>query len=80
MPIDENPIDALRNQFKMEDLSSSPVTKIVARIAGEVLPEPFKRAVQMLGSHLEKQSAERIYLLLETVADETVKYGKELDR
>ena len=40
--------------------------------------EPFKHAVQMLGSHLEKQSAERIHLLLETVANETVNAGRSL--
>jgi hypothetical protein len=40
----------------------------------------LKKGADFLAGHLSKQSEERRRLLLETVADETVKYGAELDR
>jgi len=79
--IDDNPISSLQHQFKMEDLSTSPLAEMVANIVGKLpLPEPFKKAADFLAGHLQKQSEERVHLLLQTVADETVKCGVELDR
>jgi hypothetical protein len=45
MPIDD-PLDALEQQFKMEDLAVSPVTKrILAILARSPLPYPFDAIV-----------------------------------
>jgi len=81
MPIDDNPIDALRKQFEMEELSTSPITARVVQIAKRMpLPDPLKIGVDFLANHLESESVEKIRILLETVADEAVKHGKELQR
>jgi len=64
--IDDNPISRLQHQFEMEDLStSSTVTEMVVNIVGKLpLPEPFKKAADFLSGHLQKQSEERVHLLL----------------
>jgi len=79
--IDDNPIKRLQHQFEMEDLATSPVTEAVVKIAEKLpLPELLKKGADFLAGRLNKQAEERRNLLLETVADETVKYGEELDR
>src|ERR1700745_3861106 len=81
--IDDNPINRLQHQFKMEDLATSPVTEAVVKIAEKLpLPDVLKKGADSLAlaGHLNKQAQERRNLLLQTVADETVKYGAELDR
>ena len=79
--IDDNPIKRLQDQFKMEDLATSPVTEAVVKIAEKLpLPDVLKKGADFLAGHLSKQAEERRNLLLQTVAEETVKYGAELDR
>lgn len=79
--IDDNPIRRLQHQFEMEDLATSPVTEAVAKMAEELpLPEVLKKGADFLSGHLNKQVEERRNLLLQTIAEETVKYGAELDR
>jgi hypothetical protein len=79
--IDDNPIKRLQHQFEMEDLATSPVTEAMVKIAEKLpLPDILKKGADFLAGHLNKQSEERRNLLLQTVADETVKYGAELDR
>jgi len=79
--IDDSPIKRLQHQFEMEDLATSPVSEAVIKIAEKLpLPELLKKGADFLSGHLNKQSEERRSLLLQTVADETVKYGIELDR
>ncbi|MFZ3333756.1 MAG: hypothetical protein WA197_24170 [Candidatus Acidiferrales bacterium] len=82
MPIDENPINALKHQFEMENLSSSPVTGRVLQIASSLplIPPPLKQAVEWLKNRITADAAERDRLMLETIAAEVVKHGEELER
>jgi hypothetical protein len=80
MPIDENPIDALKHQFEMEDLSKSPVTERLLKIASSLPLGPYGKPVEWLKNYMSGQSAERNRLLLETIADEVKKHGEELER
>lgn len=82
MPIDDNPIDALKHQFQMEDLAASPVTGRVLQIASSLphVPLPLKLAIEWLKKHIAADAAERDRLLLETIAAEVVKYGQELEQ
>jgi hypothetical protein len=82
MAIDDNPIKALKQQFEMEDLSSSPVTGKVIKIASElpIIPSPLDKIIAWLGKSMAKSAAERDHLLMETIAQEVVKHGEELER
>src|SRR5713101_2927169 len=80
MPIDD-PLDALEQQFKMEDLAVSPVTKTVFTALSRLpLPYPFDAIVPSLKEHLAADFLERIYLLLQTCVAEVHKHGKEIKR
>jgi hypothetical protein len=82
MPIDDNPIKALQHQFEMEDLSSSPVTGKVIRIASElpIIPSPLAKVIAWLGKSMAANAAERDHLLMETIAQEVVSHDEELER
>jgi hypothetical protein len=82
MPIDDNPIKALQHQFEMEDLSSSPVTGKVIKIASElpIIPSPLAKIIAWLGKSMTANAAERDHLLMETIAQEIVKHGEELQQ
>jgi hypothetical protein len=82
MPIDDNPINALKRQFEMEDLSSSPVTGKVIKIASElpIIPSPLAKVIAWLGKSMAANAAERDHLLMETIAAEVVKHGEDLER
>jgi hypothetical protein len=82
VPIDDNPIDALRRQFEMEDLSTSPVIGRVLQVASSLplVPPPLKHAIEWLKSRIAADAAERDRLMLETIAAEVVKHGEELER
>ena len=82
MPIDDNPIKALQHQFEMEDLSSSPVTGKVIKIASElpIIPSPLAKVIAWLGKSMAANAAERDHLLMETIAQEVVSHGEELER
>jgi len=80
MPIDD-PIRALEQQFEMEDLSTSPVTKKVLDLVSLApLAWPFNKIAEKLKGHLAADSIERIRLLLETCAKEILKHAKELEQ
>jgi hypothetical protein len=80
MPIDD-PLDALEQQFKIEDLAVSPVTKrILAILSRSPLPYPFDTIVAWLKEHLAADSLERIQLLLQTCITEVRKHCEEIDR
>jgi chemotaxis protein histidine kinase CheA len=80
MAIDD-PIRALEQQFEMEDLSSSPVTKKVLHLVSLFqLIWPFNKLAETLTSHLAADSMERIRLMLETFAAEISKHSKELEQ
>jgi hypothetical protein len=80
LPIDDNPIDALKQQFKMEDLSTSPVTEGLLKIASQLPLGPFDKPIGWLKDLIAAQSTERNRLLLETIESEVKKHGKELER
>jgi hypothetical protein len=81
VPIDDNPIDALKHRFEMEDLSTSPVTERVLQIAASLpLVSPLDKIVEWLKKHLAADAAERDRLMLETIASEVLKHAEELQR
>jgi hypothetical protein len=82
MTIDENPIKALKQQYEMEDLSSSPVTGKVLQIASElpIIPPALSKVIDWLKKYMAADAAERDHLMLETIAEEVVKHEKELER
>lgn len=67
MPIDDNPINALKHQFEMEDLSTSPVTGRVLQIVSSlpVVPPPLNKAIEWLKKRLAADAAERDRIMLE---------------
>jgi hypothetical protein len=78
MPIDE-PLDALEQQFKMEDLSGSPATKTVLAVLSRIpLIYPFDVIVAWLKEHLTADSLERIHLLVQTCIAELRRHRKEI--
>jgi hypothetical protein len=78
MPIDD-PLDALEQQFKLEDLQVSPVTKAVYALLSRVpLPYPFNTIITWLKEHLEADSIERIRLLLQTCIAEVRKHREDI--
>jgi hypothetical protein len=80
LPIDDNPIDALKHRFEMEDLSTSPVTERLLKIASQLPLGPFQKAIGWLRDRIAAESAERNRLLLETIENEIRHHGKELER
>lgn len=80
MPIDDNPIDALNRQFEMEDLSKSPVTEQLLKLASYLPLGPLGKVVDWLKTHIANQSTERNQLLLETIESEIKRHGAELER
>jgi hypothetical protein len=80
MPIDDNPIDALNRQFEMEDLSKSPVTEQLLKMASYLPLGPFGKMVDWLKNYIAKQSVERNQMLLETIEVEIKKHAVELNR
>lgn len=78
MPADDHPFDALEQQFKMEDLSVSPVTKVVLKLVSLMpLTWPFNKAIECLKGHLAADSLERIGIMLKTCMNEVRKYENE---
>src|SRR2546426_9202123 len=60
MPADDHPFDALEQQFQMEDLSVSPVTKVVLEVLSLMpLTWPFDKIVERLKRHLAADSLDR---------------------
>jgi hypothetical protein len=80
MSIDD-PIKALEKQFEMEDLSTSPVTKIVLNIVAVLsFCWPFDKIAEKLKGFLASDAIQRIRLMLETCANQIRKNEKELER
>jgi hypothetical protein len=83
MAIDDNPIEALRKQFDLEDLSRSPVSDAVIKVTTEVakilaLPPSLKPIIQTIGDKIRTDGIERISIMLKTVADEVLKHDQEI--
>ncbi len=79
MPADDHPFDALKSQFQMEDLSVSPVTKMVLDVISSMpLMWPFDKIIERLKAHLAADSLERMRLMLETCMNEVRKHENEI--
>jgi hypothetical protein len=79
--IDDNPIKAVKRQFEMEDLATSPVTgRVLDTLSNLPLPSPLDKAVEWLKQHIATDAKERDQIMLETVATELQKYIEELER
>jgi hypothetical protein len=67
MPADDHPFDALARQFEREQLTVSPVSAALCRIASAVaLPWPLDKAVEILKEHTSADSFQKMTLMLET--------------
>jgi hypothetical protein len=85
MAIDDNPIEALRKQFELEDTSKSPVSEIVVKVTAKLakllpLPNQLQVIVQAVDDKIRTESVERIAIMLKTVADEVVKHAQEINQ
>jgi hypothetical protein len=81
MPADDHPCDALEQQFKLEDVSVSPVTRALLDFASSIpLPWPLDKAIEKLKQHLVADSQERYRLMLETCMNVGRKNDNELQQ
>jgi hypothetical protein len=72
---------ALGEQFDLEDLSASPVTSKVLKIASLIpLAWPFEKIAETLKGRLAADSIERIRLLLQTCIQETRAHAKDVEQ
>ena len=83
MAIDDNPIEALRKQFELEDVSKSPVSRGLAKATAELIkfgkmPGPLEFVIQKIADIIGDDGNERIKIMLQTVADEVIKHDKEI--
>jgi hypothetical protein len=80
MAIDD-PIKALQERFEMEDLSTSPVTKIILNVVASLsFCWPFNKIAEKLKGYLASDAIERIKLMLETCANQIRKGEKQLEK
>ena len=85
MAIDDNPIEALRRQFELEDLTKSPVSEVVMRVSTGLakfapLPSSLQSILETVNDRIGTDSLERIAIMLKTVADEVVKHDKSISQ
>jgi hypothetical protein len=79
MGIDDNPVDALRKYFELEDSSTSSVgQRVFDALSLAPLPWPLSAAVGRLKDCMAGDSSHRIKVMLETIADELVEQGKQI--
>lgn len=83
MAIDDNPIEALRKQFELEDSSKSPVSRGIVKAAAELLkfgkmPRPLESIIQRVAEIISDEGNERIKIMLDTVAEEVIKHDREM--
>jgi hypothetical protein len=85
MAIDDNPIEVLRKQFELEDLSKSPVSEVVIKVTAELakllpLPVSLQLVIQKVNDKIRTDGVERIAIMLKTVADEVLKHDRDIDK
>lgn len=79
MAIDD-PIKALQDRFELEDLSTSPITKVILNVVASLsFCWPFNKIAEKLKGYLDSDAAERIRLMLETCANQIRKNEKKLE-
>jgi hypothetical protein len=84
MAIDDSPIEVLRKQFELEDSSKSPVTEIVLKVAAQLakitrIPSPLQSILQKIHDKIRADGADRIAIMLQTVADVVIEQGQTID-
>jgi hypothetical protein len=78
--IDDNPIKAVKRQFEIEALGTSPVTERIAELASSVpLPPILGQIIGGLKKYLADDTAAKDRLLMETIAEEVVKHAEALE-
>lgn len=85
MAIDDNPIEVLRKQFELEDISKSPVSEVVIRVTAELakflpLPPSLQSVLQKVNDRIRTEGVERIAIMLKTVADEVLKHDRDISQ
>jgi hypothetical protein len=79
MGIDDNPVDALRKYFELEDSSTSSVgQRVLNALSSAPLPWPLSAAIGRLKDRMVGDSNHRIKVMLETIADELVEQDKQI--
>jgi hypothetical protein len=85
MPSDDNPIEALRHQYELEDSSVSPATATLLDVLVALstrLPKPFdtifENTLGLVKDRLGADARERIKIMAETVADEVVRQDSKI--
>jgi len=83
MAIDDNPIEVLRKQFELEDISKSPISEVVIRVTAELakflpLPHSLQSVIQKVSDKIRTDGVERIAIMLKTVADEVLKHDRDI--
>lgn len=83
MAIDDNPIEALRKQFELEDSAKSPVTTAIVKAAAELIRfgkvhGPLDAIIQRVAQVISNDGYERIKVMLETVADQVLKHDQDI--
>lgn len=79
MAIDDHPFDASEKQFKLEDSSLSPVTKILLNLAMLISwPWPFDKAFSYLRDRSGADPAQRAKVMLEACMNEVRKHDAEI--
>jgi hypothetical protein len=85
MAIDDNPIEVLRKQFELEDISKSPVTEQVVKITAELakflsFTSALQSILQKVGERIRTDSVERIAIMLTTVADVVLRHDRDISQ
>jgi hypothetical protein len=85
MAIDDNPIEVLRKQFELEDISKSPVSEVVVKITAELakllpLPLALQSVLQKVNDRIRTDGVERIAIMLTTVADVVLKHDRDISQ
>jgi hypothetical protein len=85
MAIDENPIEALRKQFELEDLSKSPVSELVIKASAGIakfvsIPSALQSVLEIVNDKIGTDRIERIAIMLRTVADEVLKQDRVISQ
>lgn len=83
MPMDDNPIEALRKQFELEDSSKSPVSRGLAKAAIELIklarmPAALEAIIEKMSVIIVDDGNERTKIMLQTVADEVIKHDRDI--
>jgi hypothetical protein len=85
MPSDDNPIEALRHHFELEDSSASPATATLLNVLStfakkfpKLFDTVFGKIIGLVKGRLDADARERIAIMAETVANEVLKQDSRI--